>query len=109
MAEPRQLAILRTYQDLVQVIRARRDELDVPHEIIDAIAGLTSGHTSKILCAPPMKHIGPVSWAILEVLGLRVVIEEDLQALSRAQRRSAWRTRRQNFKLPITKYPADAA
>ncbi len=55
MAEQaRTFAVLRTCDDLVKVIRARRDELDVPHEILDEIAGLHGGYTSKLLIGRSM-------------------------------------------------------
>jgi hypothetical protein len=52
-----------------------------------------------------MKMIGPVSWNILETLGIQIVAVEDPQALARAQRRSAWRRRRQDQTLPVHQYP----
>jgi hypothetical protein len=42
--QPRALAALRSYSDLVQCLRARRDELDISNETIDELAGLTEGH-----------------------------------------------------------------
>jgi hypothetical protein len=103
---PRQLAVLRTYQDAIQTLRARRDQLDVPHEIIDDIAGLPGGYTSKVLTPKkPMKHIGPISWNIFEAIGLRIVALEDPHALKRAMRNHNWRNRRQDQMLAVEKYP----
>jgi hypothetical protein len=101
----RQLATLRTYDDLVQVIRARRDELDVPHEIIDDIAGLAAGHTSKLLTPRPMKLIGPVSWNVFEALGMSLVAIENGAALARSRRSHKWRQRRQDQMLSTHAYP----
>jgi hypothetical protein len=101
----RQLATLRTYDDLVQVIRARRDELDVPHEIIDDIAGLAAGHTSKLLTPRPMKLIGPVSWNVFEALGMSLVAIENGAALARSRRSHKWRQRRQDQMLAVEPYP----
>jgi hypothetical protein len=106
----RQLAVVRSYNDLVATLRARRDQLDVPHEILDEIAGLASGHTSKLLAPSRIKYIGDMSWHLFEVLGLKVVVIEDPAALARMRRRSAWRTRRQQQSLgPPAQYPQSAA
>jgi hypothetical protein len=102
---PRQLAVIRTYEDVLRVIRARRDELDVPHEIIDDIAGLAAGHTSKLLCPRPLKHLGPISWSIFETLGLNLVAIENSAALARSRRSHKWRQRRQDQMLIAHAYP----
>jgi hypothetical protein len=103
---PRQLAVLRTYQDAIQTLRARRDQLDVPHEIIDDIAGLPGGYTSKVLTPKkPMKHIGPVSWNVFEALGMSLVAIENGAALARSRRSHKWRQRRQDQMLAVEPYP----
>src|SRR5258706_12020068 len=102
---PRQLAVIRTYEDVLRVIRARRDELDVPHEIIDDIAGLAAGHTSKLLCARPMKLLGPISWNVLEALGVCLVAIENGAALERSRHNHKWRNRRQDQMLTAHAYP----
>src|SRR5258708_31565042 len=102
---PRQLAVIRSYEDVLRTLRARRDELDVPHEIIDEIAGLAAGHTSKLLCPSPMKLLGPISWHVFEALGISLVAIENATALKRAMGRSAWRTRRQDQMLIAHAYP----
>jgi hypothetical protein len=105
MIEPRQLATLRTYDDLVQVIRARRDELNVPHEIIDDVAGLPGGYTSKLLTPRPIKLIGPISWHVFEALGISLVAIENAAALARSRRSHKWRNRRQGQMLAMQNYP----
>jgi len=40
---PRQLAEIRTFEDVSAVLRARRDELDIPNEVIDELAGSPAG------------------------------------------------------------------
>src|SRR5258708_40140164 len=103
---PRQLAVLRTYADVLRVIRARRDELNVPHEIIDDIAGLPGGYTSKLLTPKkPMKVIGPVSWNLFEAIGVKIIAVEDPHALKRAMRNHNWRNRRQDQMLAQHTYP----
>lgn len=89
----KQLSI-RSYEDLISAIRARRDALDVPHAVIDDLAGVPDGYTSKILSPTPRRFIGPISWNMIEALGLGVVLVEDAAALARSQRNHAWRTRK---------------
>src|SRR5258708_6846526 len=105
MNAPRQLAVLRTYADVLRVIRARRDELDVPHEIIDDIAGLPGGYTSKLLTPKkPMKVIGRVSGNVSEAIGVKIIGVEDPHALQRAMRNHTWRNRRQDQPLAVVSY-----
>jgi hypothetical protein len=64
--------------DLIEAIRARRDELGITHETIDAIAGLPSGYCSKLLAPEPMKRLGKISIpAMLGALGVALVLVED--------------------------------
>jgi hypothetical protein len=107
--QPRQLAVLQSYDDLLATLRARRDELDIANEIIDEIAGLTRGHASKLLGHRPSKFFSFISWSVFEALGMRVIVVEDAQALARAQRRSAWRKRQQTQALPTHAYPGQQA
>jgi hypothetical protein len=104
--QPRQLAVLQSYDDLLATLRARRDELDIANEIIDEIAGLTRGHASKLLGHRPSRGFGGISWNVWEALGLKVVVLEDPAALARAKRRSAWHNRQQNQPLPVHQYPS---
>jgi hypothetical protein len=105
MDQPRALAVLRTYDDILSTLRARRDELDVPNEVVDEITGLTRGHTSKVISPHPTKLLGPVSWNLWAALGLKVVAIEDPIALAKAKRSSYWQRRRQPQVLPACPYP----
>lgn len=104
MTEPRRLAVVRSYTEMVEALRARCDELQIPHAVVDAIAGLQDGYTSKVLSPKPFngKGLGPVSWGILEVLGLRVMLVEDWAGLQRMIRRPDWRERRHARSASIT-------
>src|SRR5262245_56871819 len=42
---------------MLAAIRARKDELRITNETIDAVAGLPNGYASKLLCEPP-RHPG---------------------------------------------------
>ncbi len=73
--------LIRSIDDLVAAIRARRDELNIPHELIDHLAGFQSGYTSKLLAPDPMKGLGPMSLpALLGALGAALVLVEELGA-----------------------------
>jgi hypothetical protein len=86
--------IIRNYSELLAALRRRCDELDVSHETVDAVAGIPAGYFSKLVSTKPMKHIGPISWVVLEALGLRVIVEDDPEALKRSRRKRAWQGRK---------------
>jgi hypothetical protein len=74
----RQLATVRTYAQLIAVLRARSDELEITREITDDAAHLPSGYAGKLLSRTPVKNLGPSSLgALLGVLGLAIVVIED--------------------------------
>jgi hypothetical protein len=82
-------AIVTSMPELIDAIRARRDELNISHETIDDIAGLPSGYTSKLLAPSPIKNLGWMSLgAILGALGIGLVVIED--SVQRAKVESRW-------------------
>jgi hypothetical protein len=89
-----QPATVRNYSDLIRLLCARRDELNLCHETLDALAGLQNGYASKILTPHHLRKLGPVSWSLVEALGLAVTIAEAPEALARMRRHHAWRERR---------------
>lgn len=80
-----------TREQLLQVLRDRRDELNIAHTTIDAISGLPEGYVSKVLAPQPIRNIGPTSLrALLGALALgivRVVIVEDEEQAAKVRRR----------------------
>jgi hypothetical protein len=65
--------------DVIAAFRARANQLDVPRLEIDRVAGLARGHSSKLLCA--LKGFGPTSfWAMLQAMGMAVLLIEDPEA-----------------------------
>lgn len=91
-------APIRSMPELLNAIRARRDELNISHETIDGIAGLQSGYTSKLLAPTPIKNLGPMSFgSLLGALGLAVVVVEDPQAIVRVEKH--WQKRKRPQKL----------
>jgi hypothetical protein len=84
---PRILAVVYEYADLLNALRNRRDELQVSHTTIDDVSGLSSGYSSKVLCDPPIKGLGPVSLGpMLGVLGIKILLVEDYEMLLRVQK-----------------------
>ena len=78
---------------LLDIARARRDELNISHETIDALAGFPAGYASKILAPVPIRGIGYGSLGdLLGALGLALIVVEDLAAAERVRRR--WLPRR---------------
>ena len=77
---------VRSYDDLVEVVRNRIIELAITHETADAISGLQSGYTSKLVAK--MKGFGPISLScLLPALGVKLVAVEDPEALARVRSR----------------------
>jgi hypothetical protein len=94
-SSPRVIAVARDYDQLITAIRARRDELQVTHITIDEVAGLQGGYAGKLLCDPPIKLLGKVSFGcVLGALGLAVVLVQDNDALKKVQDRLVTRKHR---------------
>jgi hypothetical protein len=93
MTDPRTLAIVREYDDLIVAIRARMDELEMTFDILDHRSGVQAGYSAKILGPTPSKCFGPVSLGcILGALGMKMVLLEDAAAAK--NRRSKLEKRR---------------
>lgn len=91
-------APIRSMPELVDAIRARRDELNISHETIDNIAGLQSGYTSKLLGPIPLKGFSHMSLgAVLGALGIGLVVIEDPEAKAKVQ--SRWQKRKRPQRL----------
>ena len=90
MTEQHPLAIVRTTDDLRQLFRQRVAYLGISLETLDAIAGLPTRYSSKLLALEPSRAMGPISFeALLGALGLMLVALEDAEALRRVQHRLA--------------------
>lgn len=91
-------APIRSMPELLDALRARRDALNVSHETIDAISGLQSGYTSKLLAPKPIKNLGPITMGpLLGALGLAIVVVEDQEQVLRVK--SRWIKRKRPQKL----------
>ncbi len=86
---------IREYSDLIAVAPARRIERGLSFEVLDALSGVQSGYSAKLLSQQPSKNFGPISvGAIFGALGLQLVATEDRAALARIQSRSTRRDER---------------
>jgi hypothetical protein len=85
---------IRNRQDLVTVVRQRQEELGVSCLTIDEVAGLASGHFSKL--TSQVKGFGFVTtFLVLQALGLRLRIEEDPEATAKLAPR--WLPRNESY------------
>jgi hypothetical protein len=93
MTEPRQIAVVRSYAQLVDTLRARAFELGATYAAIDEVAGLPTRYTSKALALGPVERLKgtPLGiqslWPMLEALGMEVVVRERPDALERYKNR----------------------
>jgi hypothetical protein len=94
LTEPRRLAVVREYGELVEALRRRCAELEIPFEVADEVAGLPDRYVSKLLSPTPIRSLGRISWNVLAALGLQIIVVEDPDALEKAQRHPAWRERK---------------
>ena len=84
------LAIVRTTEDLRQLFRVRVAQFNISLETLDAIAGLPTRYSSKVLGLQPTRRFGQISFeALLGALGLMLIAIEDTEALARVQHRLA--------------------
>jgi hypothetical protein len=79
----------RDYEGLQTILRTRAEALKVSRETLDEIAGLPRGYGSKVLAPVPMRKLGPKTLGpMLGVLGLKLDVVEDTDALKYAARAS---------------------
>lgn len=97
MIEGRHIGTARDYDQLHELLRARVDELAVTYESVDAVAGLPSRYTAKLLAPVPMKAIGKTSMGpLLGALGLKLIVAVDDETLARIIGRLTKRARKQS-------------
>ena len=80
IADERRLGEAREYTDLHMIMRAQAEALEVSRATIDHVAGLENGYAAKILQPKPSKRLGPVSWSMLRVLGIKLLAVVDVEA-----------------------------
>jgi hypothetical protein len=75
---PAVLKIISTYDDLVEAVRERCDEMQMTRAELDHQAGLADGHAGKLLCPAHLKRFGIRSLGfVLGGIGCRLALIED--------------------------------
>jgi hypothetical protein len=100
--EPRVLAEFSTYPEMLAAFRARANERKIARSSEDTafVAGLTSGYLAKLLAPKPVRRIGMESLGpVLGVLGVKLVMVEDEQAIARLDARKDVRLKERNHNL----------
>jgi len=86
-AAPRQIAVVRTHDELHAALRARADQLGWTRTALDDLSGLANTHVSKLLAPVPIKRLGRSSLGpLLGAMGLVIIIAEDAELLERMRR-----------------------
>jgi hypothetical protein len=90
---------VRSMPELIAALRARRDELQITHETIDAIAGWPAGYAGKLLAPEPIKNLGWMSLGLaLDTLGIALVVVENKEQRKLVEGR--WKQRERPHQLP---------
>jgi hypothetical protein len=91
---PRHLRVVRTYDELIDVIRERKVELGMADKVLEEVAGLADGHVGKLLADARVKVLGPMSFgAMIQGLGLMVIVAEDPVATAQVLKHHKYRRR----------------
>jgi hypothetical protein len=89
--------MITSMEELLAALRARRDQLELTHECIDAVAGWASGYAGKLLAPSPAKNMGWMSLGIcLGSLGVGLLLVENPEQVRLVQRRWIKRERPRN-------------
>jgi hypothetical protein len=77
--------VVRDYGSLIDALRAAKEHRQLAYLTIDAVAGLATSHSEKLLNGT--KRIGPVVFGlILEALGVELVLRENPEAAKRLEK-----------------------
>jgi hypothetical protein len=85
-AQPRVVASIADYSDFLDALRLRAKErkLAVSSEAVAEVAGLPGKYIAKLLQPNPIRRVGAISMGpVLAVLGVRLLMVEDTEALER--------------------------
>jgi hypothetical protein len=76
--------LISDYDDLIDAIRVRVDELAISREGLDDLAGLTAGYSGKLLSPSRTKVFGRMSLgSTLGAIGCRLILVEDPAATAK--------------------------
>jgi hypothetical protein len=87
----KRLAVITTYLDLHEALRARCSELNISRETLDNVAGLQEGYSAKLLGPHPqgsMRVLGRQSLGlVLGALGVELIMVEKPGVIARLRER----------------------
>jgi len=84
----RTLATVRDYHGLHMALRARAEQIGASRLAIDDLAGLQPGYSGKLLGPRMVKKLGALSLgALLQALGLKLIVAEDAEAVEQFTQR----------------------
>lgn len=90
-------APIRDMAGLVRAFREAREERQITNETIDAIAGLPTRYTTKVLSPRPNRNLGQASFdGILGALGKALVLVDDPEQIPKVKNRWVKRRRIQS-------------
>jgi hypothetical protein len=90
------LGVVDDYADLVAVLRRRVDELGISREVLDDLAGLQYGYSSKTLGTRSMRVLGKYSLGLmLKALGLQLVVQVNESQMAKIRNRLVQRDQAQ--------------
>lgn len=93
-AEPRTFGTVRSYDDLIEVLRNAVTARGITFSTIDEVSGLQSGYSAKLLAPVPTKHLGPMSLgSLLGAIGVQLVAVADDAQMARVHGRHEKRKR----------------
>jgi len=83
--EPRPIAVVRSYSDLREAISAWCASIHMTRAELDADAGLTDGHSGKLLSRREIKKFGNVTLGrVLAAVGLVLILAQEQETPSHA-------------------------
>ena len=86
---PKVIGEFSDYNGMIAALRARAAELNLSGETIDAVSGLPSRYSAKLLGPHQLRRIGATSLGpFLGALAVRCLIIEDKAALERLRRQA---------------------
>ena len=86
-------APIRSMAELVEALRTTQVERELSYELLDALSGLQSGYTAKILGPAQSKRLGPVStFPLLGALGKALAVVDDPEQIKLVKGR--WKSRK---------------
>jgi hypothetical protein len=87
--EPRVICEFSDYDELINGLRQRAAELNLSGETIDAVSGLASRYSAKLLGPNQVRRLGATSFGpFLGALAVRGVLVEDKAAVERLRSRT---------------------